>query len=316
MNKINRTLLAIVLAVVMLVSLAGIVLAADVTIHVKAASLFSWQDPAGDDYIGEPITGWHFVITSAPNPPPATIHVIWDNGTYSEDVPLDTPFNGKVAMYTTSLHSGSKVTDATAVVPQAWVDDGKGQFNLSHVTVDTTEPPAIKTGFKFNDLDKEGDWDAGEPSLEGWEIRAYADNDDANGILDQNEYDAGPVDTDITDSSGAYTFILDPGDYIVVEVLLTGWTQSYPGTDVVGPVTTGGETLGDYGYAITLASGDVDDDNNFGNYEEGGTETPPTTPPEVGGEVFPANPVTRVAPFIILALVLGSAALVLARRRV
>ena len=106
--------------------------------------------------------------------------------------------------------------------------------------------------------------DTGNP-LSGWEIRAYADLN-SNGILDQADYDNGIIDSDTTNASGYYELTLDPGDYIVVEVLQSTWYQSAPGTDVVGTVTTGGEVLGQYGYAISLDSGDSDTLNNFGNY--------------------------------------------------
>jgi hypothetical protein len=52
-------------------------------------------------------------------------------------------------------------------------------------------------------------------------------------------------------------------------VLQGDYIQSFPGVDVVGTVTTGGEILGQYGYAITLTSGQVDANNNFGNYLNG-----------------------------------------------
>jgi uncharacterized repeat protein (TIGR01451 family) len=126
--------------------------------------------------------------------------------------------------------------------------------------------PASKSGMKFHDLNADGVKDAGEPCLEGWEIRAYKDLN-SNGSLDQADYDNGIIAYDTTDSSGNYNLTLDPGDYIVVEVLQSGWTQSCPGTDVIGTVTTSGETLGEYGYAITLKSGDEDTDNHFGNWQ-------------------------------------------------
>ncbi|MHC4753202.1 MAG: hypothetical protein ACYTFW_25470, partial [Planctomycetota bacterium] len=119
---------------------------------------------------------------------------------------------------------------------------------------------ATKTGTKFEDTDGMGPGTSGT-GLDGWEIRAYADtNSDSDGDLDQAEYNAGPADTDTTSGGGNYSLTLDPGDYIVVEVMETDWFQSYPGTGYevldAGLVPVA-ETLGAYGYAITLSSGEL-----------------------------------------------------------
>jgi hypothetical protein len=105
--------------------------AADTTIHVKGASL--------DDRQGEcdgAITLWHFVITLNgvdDDGAPDSIHVFWDNGT--DAVVLRDGIQGNNADYTTTTNggTGALVTDATAVIDDAW----KGQFNLSHVECTT-----------------------------------------------------------------------------------------------------------------------------------------------------------------------------------
>lgn len=133
--------------------------------------------------------------------------------------------------------------------------------------------PGTKSGYKYEDLNGNGDIteDTGNP-LSGWTIRAYND-EDADGILEQPEYDAGPVVTSNTDIAGAYSLTLDPGDYIIVEVLQNNWLQSYPGTNVLAPgLITGSETLGSSGYAITMTSRDTHTDNNFGNYQSADLE--------------------------------------------
>ena len=48
--------------------------------------------------------------------------------------------------------------------------------------------------------------------------------------------------------------VLDPGDYVIVELLEDGWHQSYPSTPVLDPPFTPDEVrLGCFGYAITIA---------------------------------------------------------------
>jgi hypothetical protein len=140
--------------------------------------------------------------------------------------------------------------------------------------------PATKAGYKFNDLSADGVWDKpGETGIGGWEIRAYADTDEEGdpgyGKLDQDEYDALPVASTTTAGNGSYSFSLEPGRYIVVEVLQASWYQSPDGADTPGDsvlaagLNTGTETLAPLGYAVDLGNGAYDVDNNFGNYQRG-----------------------------------------------
>ncbi len=109
-------------------------------------------------------------------------------------------------------------------------------------------------GAKWNDLDADGVWDAGELGLAGWTI--YLDQN-GNGELDAGEPSTetladDPATTEI-DETGMYAFIdLFQGDYIVREVLQEGWDQSSP---------AGGA------YVLTLAPGDILLEQDFGNYQ-------------------------------------------------
>src|SRR5262249_43625413 len=101
-------------------------------------------------------------------------------------------------------------------------------------------PPGEKFGSKFNDLNKNGVKDAGEPGLPGWEIRIF---DTATHAL---------IDKTTTLVDGSYMFDnLAPGSYTACEVLQAGWTQSAPcaaggppGTCVGTPIPSG-EALAD-----------------------------------------------------------------------
>jgi len=95
---------------------------------------------------------------------------------------------------------------------------------------------------KFNDLDEDGEKDAGEPGLAGWEV--FLDLD-GNGTRDDGE----PFD--VTDASGAYVIIDVPvGNYTVAEVVKDGWAQTYP---------AGGT------YAVTIDPGATVSGVDFGN---------------------------------------------------
>jgi len=125
---------------------------------------------------------------------------------------------------------------------------------------------ALKRGVKFEDLDGDGERDDGEPGLPGWTIHAYRD-ENHNHLLDQAEFDKGPADSGQTDEDGAYRFDLDPGNYIIVEVLQAGWRQSSPESSVLAPgLNTGGLALGASGYSEFLSSQAIEAGNDFGNY--------------------------------------------------
>ena len=114
---------------------------------------------------------------------------------------------------------------------------------------------ATKSGMKFEDLNANGVKDAGEPGLAGWTIQAFADAN-SNGVRDAGENTvAGSA---VTGAGGTYSMSLTPGRYVVCEVQQAGWTQSFPSGTACG--------AGSAGYGITLTSGQLDSDNDFGNW--------------------------------------------------
>ncbi|MHA2089921.1 MAG: SdrD B-like domain-containing protein, partial [Candidatus Kariarchaeaceae archaeon] len=96
--------------------------------------------------------------------------------------------------------------------------------------------PANITGYKWHDLNADGNWDGNEPGLEGWQI-----------LINSSD---GTVSRSITtDETGFYKFEgLPAGTYNVTEVLQDGWTN-----------TTSTQIT------IVAAEGDDISDNNFGN---------------------------------------------------
>ncbi len=100
-------------------------------------------------------------------------------------------------------------------------------------------PGSSVCGFKFNDSNQNGVWDAGESALENWTIQITG---------------PGGTFTQQTDENGNYCFNgLPAGNYTVSEVNQPGWTQSFP---------TGSGT-----HSVTLGTNEVASDINFGNYE-------------------------------------------------
>ena len=111
-----------------------------------------------------------------------------------------------------------------------------------------TEPgndPALSdiNGYKFEDVNGDGFWDAGELGLGGWDI--YLDMNE-NGQYESSEPNV------VTDPNGYYEFLgLTPGAYTVAEVMQNGWSQTFP--------------AGDGTYQLVTDPNGVYPDNNFGN---------------------------------------------------
>lgn len=93
------------------------------------------------------------------------------------------------------------------------------------------------SGYKWNDLNGNGAWDQGEPTLSGWTINL-----------------TGPMNgSDVTDQNGFYEFTgLTVGQYAVAEVQQNGWIQTS-----VTPAP------------INVVSGTNSQNNNFGNFGRG-----------------------------------------------
>ena len=73
---------------------------------------------------------------------------------------------------------------------------------------------------KFLDSDKDGEWEIGEPGLEGWEFNLWNTTDGAPDPI---------IDTNVTDIDGHVMFCdLEPGYYAVQEVLKDSWQNTTP----------------------------------------------------------------------------------------
>jgi formylglycine-generating enzyme required for sulfatase activity len=91
----------------------------------------------------------------------------------------------------------------------AWDDDG-GKSEAAPVTI-TVSPVADLTGYKFEDLNANGLWDAGEPPMPGWTI-----------VLEG-------VGERVTGPDGSYRFDNVPaGQYVLREIVQEGYAPTVP----------------------------------------------------------------------------------------
>jgi hypothetical protein len=132
------------------------------------------------------------------------------------------------------------------------------------------------SGEKFEDLNADGEFDEGEPGLEGWTI--WADYND-DGILDADE------PSDVTDANGHYSLSGLDQPYTLRELGgedAADWTCSYPGEGETddgpsGPAGPDGHTglpTSDEGTSFDCGWGEIDPNEtptvqrDFGNYRD------------------------------------------------
>ena len=106
-------------------------------------------------------------------------------------------------------------------------DLGVGEVCDFEIEVTSDGDPVTDTGYiwgrKWHDQNGDGNWDATEPGLAGWEI--WLD-------LNQNGVEDTGDQYTTTDSDGHFSFIGIPGGtYTVGEDLQPGWVQTCPGTE-------------------------------------------------------------------------------------
>ena len=114
-------------------------------------------------------------------------------------------------------------------------------------------PTYTITGYKWHDLDKDGEKDENEPNLEGWTIEAEEDT----------EAEDPAVYTDVTNADGYYAIEVSRGTWIVSEQQKEGWIQTAP----VDP----NYCSFSFGQQDTRVSKTQESHMcNFGNYQRGG----------------------------------------------
>jgi uncharacterized repeat protein (TIGR01451 family) len=148
---------------------------------------------------------------------------------------------------------------------------GKEVTDSAAATVDLI---AKICGYKFNDANDNGIWDAGETPVGGIKIELW--------------FAGSKIAETTTGSDGKYCFNeLNAGTYTIKEILPTNRINTTP-----------------ISLTVTLKSGEISEDNNFGNYQA----PPPPPPPPVGGVWVPINKFELLAPWISLASLITVAA--------
>ena len=192
-------------------------------------------------------------------------------------ITLDTTasiLNGRVLAQTGAVTMDTNVISNVCPVGGPG-DGGPGysgglEFDDNGDVVPVAADAGIVQGTKFNDLEGDGVFDAGDPGLGGWVIYIDYNND---GI-----YQSPTEPSAVTNPNGTYTITgVDPGTWNVREVGQFGWTNSFPATiDVFGrfqSVTVppnGGVAGVDFGnYLRTSVHGYLFNDLNGNGVDDG-----------------------------------------------
>jgi hypothetical protein len=159
---------------------------------------------------GEPgLQNWHFAVTG-PEPISADTdangYIVRDPvlaGTYTVTETLKAGW--------TCSDPGSGLTD-TVTVPAG----GTGSIDFGNYQVGSLQI------FKYNDINENGQHDAGEPGIPNWHFEvtgpeSFSDDTDASGYINRSP--------------------ITPGSYQVTETLQAGWTCSDPGPGLMKTVT-------------------------------------------------------------------------------
>jgi len=105
------------------------------------------------------------------------------------------------------------------------------------------------SGYKWNDLNGDGYWDAEEPRLNGWTIYLFKDSPSTNPA------DAYATTTSAYDSihgDGYYKFtITELGSYFIREQIQPQWTKTHPVSQEIGDDTS--SIVSTYGYDFNAA---------------------------------------------------------------
>jgi hypothetical protein len=149
------------------------------------------------------------------------------------------------------------------------------------------------SGIKFEDKNGDGVRDPDgidnipgntddEAGLGQWTIKAFVD--DGNGTLSASEGAAVPAATTTTAANGTYTLALNPGIYVICEVVTTDWAQTKPAGTACQNATQGGAFYGPGGYAVIVVSSGSIPAKDFGNVRL--TSGLPGTPSTITDSAF------------------------------
>ncbi|MBI5404815.1 MAG: DUF11 domain-containing protein, partial [Candidatus Kerfeldbacteria bacterium] len=176
---------------------------------------------------GEPgLAGWTIQLSGAA----AAADVTDANGYYEFTGLLYGTYSVQEVQQNGWLQTSTNPDDIDVISGTDSQDNNFGNFALGSIS-----------GRKFDDLNGNGTWDQGEPTIQGWTIYL---NDGDN------------LSSTQTDANGIYAFSnLGPDSYTISENLVTGWIQTFPPQNGT--------------YLVTLTSGANVTDKDFGNFKLG-----------------------------------------------
>jgi hypothetical protein len=192
----------------------------------------SFADP-GEQAVN--YTNWNVKCPIIPNSPPIL---------YSVGFPIPTNAHVGKVIARMRIYEGPNVSISYSG------SAGPGEVEDHLVEIINYEDPSKPgggsiVGTKWNDMNNNGTWDAGESPLSGWKI--WLD-------LNQNGVEDAGDSYDITDGSGQFMFSVPaPGAYLVGEEMKPGWSQTWPG----GPGTQ----------SVNVTASGVPLPALFGNYQ-------------------------------------------------
>lgn len=204
-----------------------------------------------------------------------------DNGGTATEEDFNVYINGELSSWGEhTLLAGSYTISEDTIsgyTPSAWgtdcAENGTIALNVGDektCSITNDDEPGKISGKKFND--KNGDHirtnTTTDPNLPDWTITLDKVND-INPPVCTSGTVIGELCVTTTNSFGNYAFNgLEPGTYLVSEVLQTGWTQTRPG--LFNETLYGGQgAQADGTYLLILQSGDDIDNRDFGNQGQG-----------------------------------------------
>lgn len=198
-------------------------------------------------------------------------NVVNDNGGQATQDDFKVYINGQLSSWGAHILSAGNYTISEDTVsgytPTSWggdcEDHGKITLNIGDektCTITNDDEPGKISGKKFHDLNSNHTRDTGEPGLPDWTITLDKQHDINPPVCTGGDV-VGELCVKTTNSHGNYAFYsLEPGTYIVSEVLQPGWTQTRPNA-----IYGGQGRQADGTYILTIGSGDKIDDRDFGN---------------------------------------------------
>ena len=183
---------------------------------------------------------------------------------------------GPAPNITITVTAPATVPAGGTITNSAKVSSPNDASESTAIATTTVVSQGTVSGIKFNDMNADGDDEAGvDPKLTGWPITAIKDDGD-------NQLTAtDPAGTTIsTGAGGAYSFSLDPGSYFICEKAQPGgslgalgtWFQSAPLAATGFSAECDDDAARGFapnGYLLTVTSGSSTTGKGFGNYRQG-----------------------------------------------